>query len=200
MTFVEIILEVESYIKIQGAGSRFMVKKFINDSIRDFLRHAEWQDAKVKETLVLDGSESYDVDDVFDNYFWDPLELFNASGERQTKVDYERYITLASKSGYWSVIRRDLYVTGDIGDYTCIFKSPGEKDQFPLVNDSDEIDLFVKYSDVIVQWAVMKFYRYLGDDESYKAELDGLNQKLIILKQNENRINKIGQDVFIGRT
>ena len=125
MTFSELVRDTELYIHLEGAEVRHLIKQFISDSILDFVRLKNWSRVNVFETITLDGSGSYLLSNLMNNFSG---EIGLYSGATQyTKTKYENYIQYSSKSGLYAIYGDRIYIEGDNVDLTFMFKSTGYK-------------------------------------------------------------------------
>ena len=200
MTFKTLVDQVKVYTHYKGTEIEVLIKRFINESVLDFLRAGEWEKLNKNQIITMDDSNVYDLTDITiitAGQFFSEFYLIQANGAERTKIDYRQYLVPPDKSGYWSVFGTDLYVTGN--DTTVNF---GYKDlglQYPLVGDDDEIPATKYYWDVVEKWAEVKLMAYSGDDTVDK-EQGMLSDKLIFLKKEENRVRKEGQLMNLSRT
>jgi hypothetical protein len=202
MNFQNLQNEVRKYLHVQGAEIMDQIQSAINESILDFVRMKEWEKIKVSDVITIDGSNSYSLDDSIatpnvSNEFHGEIMLFDANGAQFEKVNYETYLALPSKTGYFAILGDMLYVTGDATTYTFMYVTTGS--DFPMTDDAHEVPATKYYWDIIKKMAIVNVLDFLGD-EAVANEQNKLTQKLEMLKRHENRIRKNAKLHQVGRT
>jgi hypothetical protein len=190
--------KIQKYIHVRGAESKDLIKGFINDSILDFVKLAQWNRLNNVESIVLDGSGSYPLAAFTSGQFWGEIELINAgSGDNYYKIDYNMYLRAPNKNKYFSIFGNNIYVEGDNLTLSLLYKDIGL--QYPLTNPTDEVPATLYYYDIIEKMAVIYFLDYAGDDEAKVAESNKLSLKVAATRKDENRTNKNGQLKMVRR-
>jgi hypothetical protein len=124
MIYRELKQAIELYTHVSSSEIAELTKQFVNESVLTFSRMYPWEKLKVSETISLNGSGSYVLDNsILRNVFGFEINLVSMELE---KVNYEDYSKLDDKTGYWSILGDTLYVEGDDTDLTFIFISPGQ--------------------------------------------------------------------------
>lgn len=195
MQFFDLVREVELYLHVQGDVSREMIKRFINESILDFIRIKQWQNTVAAYDLVLDGTGSYNLAVLLPS-FEGEIALFNSSGLEYQKFNYQLYIQQQVKTNLYSLLSKVLYVDGDAATLKLLYVSRGTP--YPLAADADESMITISYPDIIKQMAVIKMLKYMGDPQ-VEVESQTLNDKLTILRKSENRANNNGKLKEVNR-
>ena len=196
MTFQILIRSIEKYLHIQGADNKELIKDFINESILDFIRLADWEKLKKVYQLALTDASPYDLTLITEK-FYSEISLINEAGDKFIKLDYENYLRATDKSGYYSLVGTDLYVSGDNANVDLVYLATGT--QYPLTADGDEIPSTKYYPDIIKKMVVVMMLDYIGD-ETVEKEEQNLAKKLVTLKKSENRTRQHGKMPYVNRT
>jgi len=207
MTLSSLLTEIKAYLHVEGTSAESILKTFINDSIRDFIRFYDWEKLKVIDDITTDGSDEYTLDDTNLSSVFEreialiiPYAADTSSSIQKTqysKYDYYNYLQLTSKDYAWSVFGTKLYIAGSGATFKFLYMSPGDSDNWPLADNADEVPAIIYYPDVIEKMAVVKFLDYIGEDTSKENELLGI--KMAEIKSAQNRAANSGKTPMIQR-
>lgn len=210
MTYSEMILEIRNYVRVEGSHAEHLIKGFINESIREFIRLYNWEKLKVTDTITLDDSDSYILDATNLTYNFEReialISPYDPTGSNEStqlteynKYNYQNYLQLSDKSNVFSIHNGYIYVEGNNTTLTFFYMSPGDFSNFPMTNDTDEVPASIYYPDVINKMAVVKFLDNYSEDELARKETELLARKLAGLKSAENRALNEGKFHMIQR-
>lgn len=124
MIYKEFRRKVEKYLRMQDPKLQDLIRDFTNTSILQFVRMREWRLACVSEAITLDGSDEYSLLSLRNRYGWE-VALIDSTGTEYDKYEYQDYLALPSKAQAYAIFGETLFVTGDSGDLTFLFMSPG---------------------------------------------------------------------------
>lgn len=194
MTLLELLTDAKLYLRMKGPAVEYQLKKFINESIKEFAYLHNWERLKASDTITLDGTGYYTLDSSnLTNNFLREIKLITPYDESSsvqraidyTKYNYENYIQFSDKSYKWSIFGNKLYIAGDSGDVELIYITTGDFNNYPMSDDGDEVPATLYYPEIIQQWTVVKFLKYLNEEETLPREKEELQNKLILLKRSE---------------
>lgn len=196
MQFQMLQVQVMNYLHVKGAEAVDQIKSSINESVLDLIREKEWAKCKVVGSFPIDGSNSYSLDNSImtpniTDQFEGEIDLFNGSGAKYQKIDYETYLAYSNKTGFFAVFGDVLYVTGDNDTVTLMYVTAGTN--FPMTDDDHEVPATKYYWDIIKKMAVISFLDYIGDAEMVVKEEANLSRKIDKLRRSENRIKNNGK-------
>ena len=202
MTFKQLFVSVENYLRVSGEEMRQRIKEEINEAIKDFMREDEWLRLTQTKQFTTDNTDTYSISSTILTPATDPVFdgevalVPDSDLPEYNKLDIRVYLQQVTKTGFWSVSGDTLYVTGTGQTFNLIYNSPGILDQ--LTSDAETNDVLTYYSDIIKKMVVVKMAADLGDQGKAVLENQLLQDKLRKLKQRENRIRKEGVLKFVG--
>ena len=216
MNFGDAVKEVALEIKLDDATVRNRYKRYLNEAIEDFMDLRDWTYLRFPLIVTIDDSNVYDLQALTagTNPIYKFLQVVqeggdNSSGQQgpvnaaisqlspsYTKIPYPTYIRAKEKSNVYAIEKRNFYVTGTGFDLNLFYMSSGIG--YPMVADSDEPAVMTEYPEIIVQWAVVKFLKYFGEQDTAQIEESELNRMLTRKKRKEAEENKNGAMVRIA--
>ena len=205
MTFKQLYNRICKKLHVNNDREVEQIKDIINEQIIEFCRFKEWLNIHEIHTLTLDGSNTYNLDNILTNRCT-ILKIIGPDGKQQYKADLQNYRALADKSRYYAIYGGTLYLEGASGDYDIYYTSFGgdgsvtATDLFPLSTDDDEIKVTINYWDIIKQMVVVYYYEESGDVGTIQLETIRRDRLIKITSNKENREKNSGHYHNIGRS
>lgn len=200
MTYGDFSVDVQNALRVSSPEAQKLIKLETNNAILSFCRKNEWNKIIVKDTITLDGSEEYTLDDTILTYnFLTEIALLSDSGDEYGKYNYRKYLQFDSKDECYSILGEKLIVTGDSGDLIFMYSTTGKSTQYPVSDNGDEPLPLKHYSDVIFYMVTSSMLDRMEDFKEADRNRGILNGLLSELYKNENRANNNGQFKMIVR-
>lgn len=201
MTFKNFRRGIELYIKNDSSKIRHLILDYTNRAILEFARMDEWERIKVVETITLDGSEEYTLDNTnLNNNYGMILSILNSDGVEYDKYDYVTWLGLEEQDYTYAIVGDKIYVTGDSGDLTILMTTPGLFTTYPITSADLTVEprVFSYYQEILEKMVIVKILEY-QEDERVVYEKNELARLIFETKRHENRLRNEGKIHTIRR-